>query len=546
MISSPSKKTKGMFKIKSQTLISLLTIYFASILNISFWNFAIKNVQIQSFLDLLFGFSLIFFIIIPLFLFFNLFCVKYICKPFLTLIILLSSISNYAMVHYGIFINKDMIQNIIETNSREALDLITFSSVFWIFITGIIPIILLWIIKIEYKPFKKELKSRLSYLSIFILLALIIAITLFKEYASFGRNHREVKGIINVVNYINGTQGYIKRIVRSKRKFQILDEHAKWEGYEDNLKTVFIMMVGETARAANFSLDGYKVKTNPLLEKQDIVYFKEVNSCGTATSVSVSCIFSNLPRTDFNSVDAKYTENLLDLLERSGYEVIWRENDDGCKGVCARVDRVDNMVEINNKKYCTGKYCHDEALLDGLEDILKNIKKNTIIVLHTMGSHGPTYFNRYPDNFKKFTPTCDTANIQNCSLNEIINTYDNTILYTDFIISSTIDIMKKFPQYEGGVMYVSDHGESLGERNIYLHGMPYNIAPAEQTEIPMIFWMNENMKKYDNIDYDCLKRIAQTKIYSHDNLFHSLLTLLEVKSSSYDEKYDFLKECIKK
>jgi lipid A ethanolaminephosphotransferase len=197
----------------------------------------------------------------------------------------------------------------------------------------------------------------------------------------------------------------------------------------------------------------------------------------------------------------------------------------------------------NSDKYCDGESCYDEALLDGLEDYLKNIKQNTLVVLHTIGSHGPTYYKRYPERFKVFRPTCDTAEIQDCTRDEIINTYDNTIVYTDYVVSRTLGILKKFPGYESGLIYVSDHGESLGEKNIYLHGIPYAIAPKEQTNIPMILWMSENMKRYDHIDYECVKNEAGTKTYSHDNLFHSILGILEINTKVYEPEYDIFRAC---
>ena len=230
-------------------------------------------------------------------------------------------------------------------------------------------------------------------------------------------------------------------------------------------------------------------------------------------------------------------------MQKSGYKNIWKENDDRCKGVCDRVEDTEFMVKRKDSKFCNGQYCLDGVLLEDLEDILKNITTDTVIVLHTMGSHGPTYYQRYPEEFKKFKPTCDTADIQNCTTEQIINTYDNTILYTDYIVSSAIDILKKFPQYEAGVLYVSDHGESLGENNIFLHGMPYKIAPDEQTQIPLVMYMNENMKRWDYIDYDCMKKQAAKNVYSHDNLFHSVLGLLEIDTKVYDRDYDFFKAC---
>ena len=254
------------------------------------------------------------------------------------------------------------------------------------------------------------------------------------------------------------------------------------------------------------------------------------------------CIFSSETRDDFNVVDAKYVENILDILQTAGYDIVWLENDDGCKGVCGRV-KTEYMVEQNNKKYCDGSYCLDEVLIDGLEERLNNITKDTVIVLHTMGSHGPTYYKRYTKEFEKFKPTCDTVEIQNCDVENIINTYDNTIVYTDFILSSVINILKKFPNLESGMLYVSDHGESLGENNIYLHGVPYAIAPDEQTDVPMILWMSDTMKKEDHIDCDCLREEAMNNSHSHDNIFHSLSSLLEVNTKTHKKEFDLFRKC---
>jgi lipid A ethanolaminephosphotransferase len=201
------------------------------------------------------------------------------------------------------------------------------------------------------------------------------------------------------------------------------------------------------------------------------------------------------------------------------------------------------MQETKHPVYCNGKDCLDQILLDELMDIFPKIKQNTLIVLHAQGSHGPAYYKRYPDKFKKFLPTCDTSDIKDCSLDQIVNAYDNTILYTDYIISQAIDIAKKYPKLESSVIYVSDHGESLGENNIFLHGMPFGIAPDEQKSVPMLIWMNENMKKWDHIDYNCLKLSAEKNAYSHDNLFHSLLGLMAIKTSAYDKRYDLFDAC---
>ena len=533
------------FPLKSTTVIWAATAYFGTILNIAFWRYMAQNMALTNMAMVWFALSLIVFIGGPLLLIFNLIIVPRVGKVLLSVLLMTCAATNFMMLKYGVYIDKNMIQNVFETNVREASDLITPSLLFWVGLTGVLPAVLVCWARITYHPWRQEVRYRLfSSLAVLILVG-IFAATTFKEYAAFGRNHRQVKSLINIVNFTAGTISYVKKVRLSQRTFQILDSQARRVDYQKDepVYTVLIFVLGETARAANFSLDGYGRNTNPLLSGQDIAYFDEVSSCGTATAVSVPCMFSHMLRTNFDDADARYTENLIDLLQKAGYHIIWKDNDDGCKGVCSRVKDVEYTAKTNNPKYCNGSYCYDEVLLDGLEETLKNIHQDTVIVLHTMGSHGPTYYQRYPDTFKHFTPTCDTADIQNCTREQIINTYDNTILYTDYIVSSAIETLKKFPQYEAGLIYVSDHGESLGENNIYLHGMPYTIAPDEQTEVPMVVWMNDTMKKWDFVDYACLKERAKHKIYSHDNLFHSVLGLLEIKTKEYDKSLDLFTPC---
>ena len=369
-----------------------------------------------------------------------------------------------------------------------------------------------------------------------------IAALFFKEYAAFGRNHHEMPRLINPTNYIYATVRYYHHKSLVNRQFARLDEKAKLMPYEDAAPTVFILVVGETARSMNFSLNGYPRETNPMLAKEDVISFKDVYSCGTATAISVPCMFSNMGREKFNADDAAYSENLVDLMQQSGFQVLWKDNDDGCKGVCNRVPN-EEMVKKNDIRYCDGKSCFDEVLLEDLDEYLGNVTKDAFIILHTMGSHGPTYYKRYPATFKKFTPTCDTADIQKCTREEVVNTYDNTILYTDYVVANAINILKRFPHLESGLMYISDHGESLGENNIYLHGLPYSIAPLEQKKVPMVLWMSENMKKFDHLDYSCIAKEAEKNTYSHDNLFHTLLALMEVKSSTYDKSKDMFENC---
>ena len=543
------KKVKKIFSafrekltIKSARLILLISFYFTFVLNLSFWRYIWVHLPVTNLKLGLFAFTFVCIIFILYHLIFSLLFIPKIGKPMTAFFLVVSASTNYLMWKYGLYIDVVMVRNLFETTAREASDFFTLSGIFWVVLMGIVPAVLLLMTKVIYDAPKKEIRRRLVIGAVSIVLVVAFLGISFKQYASFGRNNRQIRQLLNSVNYTYSTIKYIKAKCTANRIFKKLDENARLAPYEDPYKTVVILVVGEAARAKNFSLNGYHRKTNPRLEKEDIIYYANVTSCGTSTAVSIPCMFSHLDRKDVDADDVKYMDNLMDIIQRGGYEVIWLENDDGCKGACNRVP-TEHMLYLKDPKYCGEGFCRDDIMIDGLEERLKKIKRNTVIVLHTMGSHGPAYYQRYTDAYRVFEPTCDTADIQSCSKESIQNTYDNTILYTDHIIASVIDILKKFPNFESGMMYLSDHGESLGEGGIYLHGLPYAIAPDEQTDIPMIVWMSENMKKYDYLDYDCLKKQAAENAYSHDNFFHSMIGWLEIKSELYKKDKDIFSTC---
>lgn len=529
--------------LNSTLFIAIISAYFSFMLNVKFWQFAVEKIEIDGFSVALFALTLPFFIFIPLFWFFSLIFVPRIGKPLVMLLLVLSAASDYALQNLGIVINSDMIRNFAETNLREASDFITLRAVAYVLIVGVLPAVWVYRTPVRFSSLKKEVKTRLLLFLAGLLTIGLIASAVYKEYASFGRNNSQVRYYINTFNYIYAVGRYYKRSADTKRKFVILDRAPQRLPNSQNKPRVLVLLVGETARAANFSLYGYEQNTNPELSRnKDITVFQNVSSCGTATAVSLPCMFSHLTRKRFNLTDAQYTQNLLDIAQSAGYDVFWKDNDDGCKKVCTRINHVD-AKDGNKAPYCFGDYCHDDILLDGLENGLKDIKKDTLIVLHMMGSHGPTYFKRYPDKFKRFLPACDTANLQNCSQEQIVNTYNNTILYTDYVISSVINILNRQPQLQSGMLYASDHGESLGENNLYLHGLPYAIAPDEQKKIPMIMWLSPDLQKALRLNRSCLNEKAATQSFSHDNYFHTVLRMLFIDTTAYDRQLDIFSRC---
>jgi len=300
--------------------------------------------------------------------------------------------------------------------------------------------------------------------------------------------------------------------------------------------------VGETARSKSFSLNGYSKQTNQYTQKKNIVSFSNMHSCGTATAVSVPCMFSRLSKNNYSKRKATHQQNLLDIVHLAGTDILWIDNNGSCKSVCKRV----NTIYLNTDKknpLCDGEYCFDGALLGPFKKKLANLTHdNTLIVLHMIGSHGPTYYRRYPAEKALFLPDCQRSDIQNCSNDALVNTYDNTIAYTDFVLAEIIDelqVKSEELDINMSMLYVSDHGESLGEKGVYLHGLPYTFAPNEQTHIPLLYWDND-INASSRIS--CLQEMSSTKI-SHDNLFDSMLSMVNVKSKTYNHKLDIFHSC---
>jgi lipid A ethanolaminephosphotransferase len=497
---------------------------------------------------LLDNYNLFFLLSIPvlllniLIIFFSIFSVKYLLKPVLIFFTLLSAVIAYATFSYGIFFDYGMIENIIETSTAEAVSYLNFNAILIVTALSVLPIIYLYTTKIHYNTYKAELIQRFKLVSLSTLSLFFIAFFFYADYASVGRNNRELTSYITPLKSVVSSYKFIRNnYFNDPIEFKILDKTPILLTENEESKRVILMVVGETARAENFSLNGYDKPTNQFTRDYDPISFKYMSSCGTATAVSVPCMFSALGRNKYEKQIANNQQNLLDIVKLANVDVLWLDNNEGCKGACNRVTTI-NMDKSETNKLCDGDYCFDEILLTPLKDKLANLThQTTLIVLHLIGSHGPTYYRRYPKNFSNFLPDCKRSDIQNCTQEEIINTYDNTIAYSDYVLSQMIEelsMLDKKGNIEASMLYVSDHGESLGEKGLYLHGFPYALAPSQQTHIPMLFWTNTK----NQISHNCVNNLSSNQ-FTHDNIFHSVLGLTEVKSKAYNPELDIFHQC---
>ncbi len=308
-----------------------------------------------------------------------------------------------------------------------------------------------------------------------------------------------------------------------------------------------VLVVGETARAANWGLSGYARQTTPQLAAlPSLLNFADVTACGTSTEVSLPCMFAPVGRRDYDEARIRGSESLLHVAARAGVAVQWRDNQSGCKGVCDGLPN-DSLNPGNAPGLCQGERCWDEGLLRGLEERLAGLhgkpRSTQLLVLHMLGNHGPSYWRRYPPAFERFTPACRNDDLGQCSREQIVNAYDNALLYTDHVLAQLIGRLAAHTgSVDSAMLYVSDHGESLGEKGLFLHGVPYAIAPREQMQVPMVFWTSEGFARDAALDASCLRSRAQAPV-QHDHLFHTLLGLLDVRSSLYEGALDLTRAC---
>ncbi|UNU74025.1 phosphoethanolamine--lipid A transferase [Moraxella nasovis] len=531
-------------KMYSIWLFGLVSLYF-SLLNFPFYQ-KVFNIAHHEGSAGAFLFSLPVFIFGLLWAIFSVIGLPIIHKIIIPILLTISAAISYQSLFFGVYFDYDMLTNVLQTTPAESSRLITLPYLAWIVIFGIVPSVLYLKTKIIYRPIIKEIAFRLLAICIGIGLTGLIAALFYQDYASFFRNHRETKNLIVPSNFIATGVKHYKIRRNANRPFETIGLDAKLQKTDD-LRNVTVLVVGETTRAANWGLSGYARQTTPkLAARDDVINFKNTISCGTSTAYSVPCMFSHLPKDSFNIGDAPFTDNLMDIMQRAGIYANWQDNDSGCKDVCNRIPN-DNVTALNIDGLCHDGECQDEILFHNLDDIMGRTDKDTVIVLHTIGSHGPTYFERYPKEFNKFTPTCKTSKINTCNNEELVNTYDNTILYVDYILDKAINYLQAQDGIKSSLIYVSDHGESLGENGIYLHGTPYAVAPEHQTHVPMIFWANDAFYQSKRIDKHCLKTISDEQHFSHDNFYHTVIGMSDMDKSFslYDKKLDIIAMCQK-
>ncbi|MBC9249384.1 hypothetical protein A9179_03730 [Pseudomonas alcaligenes] len=522
----------------------LVALWLMLSMNLPFWRAVWDGVGGWEHASPLFLISLPLFVWIWLYLLLSLLAWGRLTKPVLALLVLVSAAAGYFMHSYGIVIDYGMLTNVVQTDSAEALELFNGSLLVWMLAFGVLPVLLLSRVRLLQRGWKRETLGKLGSMGVLLLCLFGLVMSLYQPYASLLRNHREVRLLLVPSNVVGAVHGYLKRELAVPHKLEVVgaDAHRLAPVSLGGKPRVTLLVVGETARAANFSLNGYERTTNPELAARQVINFASASSCGTATAVSVPCMFQDVGRDHYKDSMAESREGLLDVLQRAGVGVLWRDNNSGCKGTCTRVPYED-VSHLDVPALCGDGECHDEVLLHNLQAYLDGIDHDTVIVLHMKGSHGPAYYKRYPASFEQFTPVCRETELDRCARDTIVNAYDNSLLYTDHVLASAIDLLKRNSAHlNTAMLYLSDHGESLGESGMFLHGVPYAMAPSEQTHIPMLLWLSPGLQHSTGISAQCMRQQAGDAV-SQDNLFHSILGLMGVQTAVYQEQLDLFRSC---
>lgn len=525
-----------------ETILLLGSAYLAAFANSAFWRGVLAGRALDDWHTWSFVAAVAVILVSMHFVLFALLATRQTLRPLLVALTAISALASHYMQRYGVVLDASMLRNVLHTDAREAAELVTAGSVGAV-LTAIVPMALLWNVRLRTRPKWQALALRVGTMAVASIAAAGALLLVYQDFGSLMRTHKSLRYTINPASLIVSVARVIAddtRVISAQRDPQ--EPVRRHETGVGRKPTLLVMVVGETARAANFSLNGYARLTNPELSHLNVINFTHVRACGTSTEVSLPCMFSPFGRADYDEAHIRRHESLLHVLSRAGFQVIWLDNQSGCKGVCDGLD-FRNLNRETVPGLCNGVRCYDEILASELARITQKASGDLVVVLHQMGNHGPAYYRRYPDQFKRFTPACEKDELRDCSREQIVNAYDNAIAYTDRLLADIIKVLDPMrARFDVTMVYASDHGESLGEKGLFLHGLPYGVAPREQLEVPMLWWVPDDAASGLGVDVQCFrgKRSADA---SHDNLYHSVMGLLGVDTPRYRPERDLFSDC---
>lgn len=525
-------------RLSSEALIALASLFFAIAGNRLFWNSAMATHPGS----LRYALSLLLLLLGAHAFLLGLLVWRWNAKVVVSALLMLTMLASHYMGLYHIYLDADMLRNVLATDRRESSELLT-ASLAGPLLLGLVPTLAVWRLQLTERRWTDALSWRAGFLLLAACVALGGALLSFQEISALMRSQREVRYLATPANVLLGLPRALRgdNPVQRAPKLPIGTDAQVLARASGSRPRLLLVVLGETARAQNWGLNGGARQTTPELAQKPVINFPDMHSCGTSTEVSVPCMFSPWGRGDYDEKKIRAHQSLLHVLDHAGIGVLWRDNQSGCKGVCEGLP-LQSLADATTLGLCANGRCLDEILLQDLPQQARAKPGDRVIVLHQLGNHGPAYFERYPPRFRRFTPTCDTVDLGRCTREQIANSYDNALLYTDHVLAQAIGTLQGMEDYDTAMIYVSDHGESLGEKGLFLHGIPYAIAPEEQTHVPMTMWFSPSFARNRGLDLQCVRQRAG-QYTDHDALFSSVLGLMQVRTALYAAQRDLFAAC---
>jgi len=529
---------QGRPRLSTEALIALASLFFAIAGNGLFWNSAMATHPGS----LRYALSLLLLLLGTHAFLLGLLVWRWNAKVVVSTLLMLTMLASHYMGRYHIYLDADMLRNVLATDRRESSELLT-ASLAGPLLLGLVPTLAVWRLQLTDRRWTGAMSWRAGFLLLAAGVAVGGALLSFQEISALMRSQREVRYLATPANVLLGLPRALRgdNPVQRAPKLPIGVDAQAMHHASGSRPRLLLVVLGETARAQNWGLNGGSRQTTPELAQKPVINFPDMHSCGTSTEVSVPCMFSPWGRGDYDEKKIRAHQSLLHVLDHAGIGVLWRDNQSGCKGVCEGLP-LQSLADATTPGLCANGRCLDEILLQDLPAQARAKPGDRVIVLHQLGNHGPAYFERYPPRFRRFTPTCDTVDLGRCTRDQIANSYDNALLYTDHVLAQAIGTLQGMEDYDTAMIYVSDHGESLGEKGLFLHGIPYAIAPEEQTHVPMTMWFSPSFARNRGLDLECVRQRAG-RYTDHDALFSSVLGLMQVRTALYAPQRDLFAAC---
>jgi len=445
------------------------------------------------------------------------FLMRIVGRILLAIFSIINATAVYFIITYSVMIDATTIENVFNTRYSEASGFFSWGLWLFILVFGVVPA--LWCL-LQPVVFGKA-KKLAVYCGSSLVIALVVSLANFNQTLFISQHDTELGGLLQPWSYLVNTCRIASFSIDEQAE-EIKLPDAK---IADNDKAVVVLVIGESARKANFQLYDYKRDTNPLLLKLQDLKVYEATSCATYTTAGTKAI-----------LEPKDSGDLYELLPnyafRTGVDVAWRTSNWGEPPI--HIDEYLTDDELGDQ-YPDVDKDYDGILFAGIRQRIESSKSNKVlIILHTSTSHGPKYADKYPKDFEVYKPVARNVEEGEKNVGLLVNAYDNTIRYTDFLLDNLISTLRAMTDWKSAMIFISDHGESLGENKMFMHGLPMKLAPKEQYEIPFLVWTSDNFRNYKTKD-------ELPAVLEQHYIFHSVLNLLSIDSPAYNKDFDIFK-----